>query len=365
MNPASVALVDHHVRAIQKQLALGDALRSAKPRRPFLFRDVFLAMMDGGLDVGYCAERCQEAARQAGKPYDRNRVLIPWSEFAPADFAQRDINVASSGGYLADEASIPMVADLLRPWSVATSAGLTVLSGLKANAYIPAETVAPTITWQQLETTQITESAPTIVQVPLVPKTARGVVALSRLLIKQSDVERVLQRWLLRTAGAIVDTAVLNGSGVSGEPLGVLNTPSLSTQSGTSLAWSGVLHMKKLAADANAVDSDVAFISTTSIRELLEARPRVATYGSGFVWENDRIANCPAYATTLMPAATMLSGSMSQIVLGLWGPGIEIQLNPNDPTLFKSGVVQVAVVVSCDVGLVCPVTAFTKSTSIS
>jgi hypothetical protein len=163
----------------------------------------------------------------------------------------------------------------------------------------------------------------------------------------------------------IADTAVLNGSGVSGEPQGLLNISGLSTQTGTSLAWTGVLHMKKLAADANAADADIAFISTPAIRETLEARVRLATYGDGFVWENDRIANCPAYATTLMPTATMLSGPMSQVVFATWGGGIVIELNPNDPTLFKSGVTQIAVVMSCDVGVVCPVTAFTKSTSIT
>jgi hypothetical protein len=66
-----------------------------------------------------------------------------------------------------------------------------------------------------------------------------------------------------------------------------------------------------------------------------------------------------------MPTATMLSGPMSQVVFATWGGGITVELNPNDPTLFKSGVTQVAVVLSCDVGIICPVTGFTKATSIT
>jgi hypothetical protein len=61
----------------------------------------------------------------------------------------------------------------------------------------------------------------------------------------------------------------------------------------------------------------------------------------------------------------MECGPMSQVIFTTWGGGITVEINPNDPTLFKAGIVQIAVVLACDVGIVCPTTAFTKSTSIT
>jgi hypothetical protein len=66
-----------------------------------------------------------------------------------------------------------------------------------------------------------------------------------------------------------------------------------------------------------------------------------------------------------MPSATLLSGPMSEVTLGLWGSGIVIEANPYDPTLFKTGVLQLRVIVSCDVALGVVATAFTKAASIT
>lgn len=131
------------------------------------------------------------------------------------------------------------------------------------------------------------------------------------------------------------------------------------TQTGTSLAWTGVLTMKRKAADANAQDGTIGFIGTTAARELLEGRVR-ETGGGTYIWENNSIASCPFYASTLMPSATLLSGPFSMCHLGLWG-GITIDASPYDTTLFKTGVVQWRVIVACDVALGCDPTAFTKA----
>jgi len=61
----------------------------------------------------------------------------------------------------------------------------------------------------------------------------------------------------------------------------------------------------------------------------------------------------------------LLSGPFSMCHLGVWGPGVTIDANPYDPTLFKSGVVQWRVIIACDVALGCDPTAFTKATSIT
>jgi HK97 family phage major capsid protein len=345
----------------QDAVRLLQVANERKPERPpFSFVRMTNAMMNEGLTAGPEAEACQEAARAIGRPYDCNRVIVPWSAFQTRDVS----TAASGGGYLVQGSNLP-AADILRPFSFTLQAGISHVDGLRDNTFIPKTTAKSSITWQSTEATQVTPAEPTISQVALAPKTARGIVQLSRRLVIQSDAEAWIRRELLRTAGTVVDQAVLNGTGASGQPLGVLNAPGLSTQGGTSLDWSDVLAMKRIAAAANAGDADIAFISTPAVRELLEARARDATTGSGFVWMDERIAGRPAYATTDMPSATMLCGPMSQVLFATWGGGITFELNPNDPTLFKAGITQAAVVVSCDVAILCDVAAFTKAASIT
>ena len=99
------------------------------------------------------------------------------------------------------------------------------------------------------------------------------------------------------------------------------------------------------------------------MRALLEGRERVT--GSGrFVWEHDEVADRRAYVTTDMPAATMLCGDFSLVVLGIWGQGFQLEVNPYDPTGFKAGTIQGRMIVSCDVACLHP-SSFIKSESIT
>jgi HK97 family phage major capsid protein len=364
LSPTSQAILAeltayHHERLSSLEDA-ARARRAGKDRAipASLARAVEQMSQPGGLS-GAEKEWAQETARLSRNGFDPHRLWIPLSALT------RDLNVAQAGagGYLVDMANLP-ARDILRPWSVVLQGGVSLVEDLTGTAVVPRTTATTTITWSANETAQATPSNPTIAQAALTPKIAIGVIQASRNFMKQADPEAFIRRELLRTAGTIVDIATLNGSGASGQPLGILNSPNLSTQSGTSLAWAGVLHMKKLAADANAQDGTISFIGTTAVRELLESRER-ATGGGTFIWQDDRIASCPAFATTVMPSATMLSGPMGEVFFGLWGGGMQVEVNPFDAALFKTGAVQILVIVSCDVAIVCDRAAFTKATSIT
>lgn len=288
---------------------------------------------------------------------DPHRLWVPFGALA------RDLNVASAGagGYLVDAVTLP-ARDILRPWSVTLQGGVTMIESLTSNAFLPMTSGTVSVQWMSTESAQASPSTPALAQAALTPKTAIGVIVASRQFMQQADPEAWIRRELLRTCGVVIDTAVLNGSGASGQPLGVLNAPGISTQSGTSLAWSGVLAMKRNAAAANAQDGTIAFLATPAVRELLEARER-ASGGGTFIWQDDRIAACPAFATTLMPAATLLCGPLGEVVVGLWGGGITVEVDPY--TQFQTGRVQIRVLVSCDVAIGCDRAAFTRAASIT
>jgi hypothetical protein len=329
-----------------------------------LHRAVSQMMTPGGLD-GAEREFAKETARLTPRGYDPHKLWLPLSAL------HRGLDVATPGaaGYLVEQMNLP-ARDILRPWSVVEQGGVTVVEQLSSsNGAMNVCDAEASIEWVPDEgSAPEYPSDPTFTQsAVLKPHTAIGLIEASRQFMLQANPEQWIRRHLLRAAGKIVDEAVLNGSGANGEPRGILGISNVGTQTGTGLDWAGALHMKKLAADSNAQDGTISFIGTTAVRELLEARERGDAYGSGagFIWQDDRIASCPAFATTTMPEATLLSGPMGHVFFGLWGSGMSIEVNPFDQTLFKVGAMQIRVVVSCDVALGCAPSAFTKATEIS
>ena len=304
----------------------------------------------------------------AGNP--RANLVVPFERLR----VQRDLSASGASAFIAT-APAPAV-DILRPFSTVLRAGVTVLPNLEANTPVPRTSATATVSWMSSESASASPSTPTLAATNMTPKIGIGVIQASRHFMKQaSDPESWLTRELNRTAAQVIDQAVLQGSGASGQPKGILNVSGISSVSGTSLPWSGadsVLHMKKLAADANVQDEAISFIGTTAVRELLEAREKVSGNG-GFIWESDAdadprgsIAGCPAFASTLMPTDTLLSGPFSLCYLGLWGDGITVEMTPYaSAALFQAGIIQARVVVSCDVALGCDPAAFTKATSIT
>lgn len=322
----------------------------------FSFRRALICMSDGKLD-GVEREMLEEVARIAGTPFDPSRVVIPFGLFA------RDLTSASalSGGYLVGTETGEAL-DVLRPWSVTARAGITVLENLRGNQVLPRTTTKATPVWLSTEGSQATPSTPSLGAMALTPKTAGAGIKFSRQLSLQAAAENYVRRELLRTVATAVDQAVLTGTGAAGQPTGLLNSAGLLTQSGTSLGWTGVLNMKQQCASANAADASLAFLTTPEVRELLEARERAA--GSGFVWEDESVASRPAYASTDVPAATMICGDWSDVLFGLWGQGFVFEVNPFDPAGFKVGIIEARVLVSCDVAIGHP-TSWCVATSIT
>ena len=322
----------------------------------FSFRRLIANMASGGAS-GLEAEVLQEVARSAGQSFNPNNVTIPWALFA------RDLTVAASsaGGYLVGS-DVGEAIDVLRPWSVTARAGLTVFERLRENVALPRTTGKVTAQWNPTEATAATESTPTTGSITLSPKTASTYMELSGLFLKQtgSTGENYARRELLKTVGSLVDAAVLNGSGSAGQPTGLLNTAGIGSQSGTSLSWTGVANMKETVATANARDEGIAYIATPAVRELLEGREKFT--GAGPVWNGDDVGGRRGYVTTDLPAATMVAGDWSDVILALWGPGLQVEVNPFAG--FTAGIIGMRCLISCDVGIQHP-GAFCAASSIT
>ena len=355
----------HRAKYLQysKHLDRLDDERAAKGRASLA--KTIAAMAAGQLD-GSERSLLEKCAALAGVNFDAQRVFIPWALLkSPADLEIRDLTVASAGsaGFLV-ATSNDAARDVLRGWSVTLNAGITTLDGLIGDLAIPRITTPPTGYALPTEGTPITESQPAMGQTVLVPKVLACYVEFSRLLAKQSNAETVVRMIMLSTLGKFLDAQILNGTGASGELTGLFNIAGLQTQSGTTLAQAGVTAMKKLTAEAGAVDREIAFISTPAVRQLLEIREK-ATGNAGFVWQGGQVADLPAFASNECPAASMVCGPWPQVVLGQWGPpGLILEINPFDPAGFKAGIIQARMIVTVDAAVLRP-SAFIKSTAIT
>ena len=304
-------------------------------------------------------EFLERSASLVGRTFDSQRVFIPWAAL------KRDLTVAnaSAAGYLVG-LSYGAAADVLRGWSVTAGAGITFVDATGSGGHmIPRVTTAPTVHALPAEGTTITESTPVLGQVAIAPKSLGAFVDVSRQLALQANAEQFVRMILLGALGQFLDEQVLQGDGSSGELLGLFNTTGLQTQSGTSLALAGVTTMKKLSSEAGARDEDLAFVSTPAVRQLLEVREKASGNG-GFVWQGGMVADRPAHASNDCPAASMVCGPWSQVVLALFSPGVTLEVNPYEQSKFKQGIIEARVVLDADMGVIRP-SAFVKSESIT
>jgi HK97 family phage major capsid protein len=208
----------------------------------FSFREFFSQLAEqGGLTRGLEREICEESARQSGTAFDMNKPTVPWACFTRASPDER-VSVASQGGFLV-QTDVLGVADILRPFSIVVPLGLTVLSGLKGNATIPAVKSTTTAQWLSDEASSPAESAVTLGQIALTPKTVSDFTTASRQLLIQSAADALIRNELLKTVATAIDVAIINGSGVSGQPSRILQTAGSQTVSDASIAWTGLLSM--------------------------------------------------------------------------------------------------------------------------
>ncbi len=330
----------------------------AKPAPMFSLTRMLNEMRtERGLHDGYEREITSGAAMIGGGTHDPHRVIVPLGALAT-----RDMTTATDAGYLVGTANADPF-DVLRPYSVVASAGVTVLSGLRESLTIPRVSGAASAVWVAEDgVTQYTESQATIGSVSLSPKVAAVTVAFSHQFQRQAPaVEMLLRQQLLSAVGELLDTAFFAGSGNSGQPLGLLATANIGTQSGTSLAYAGLQAMRQAVLTAGGREGALQWVGPPAMQTLLGTRERVAS-GGRHLWDDGTILGRPAHATKLAPATTLICGDFSKAIVALWGTGIRIEIDPY--TSFTTGVLSARVVLDVDLAFPQP-TAFSVATSIT
>lgn len=331
--------------------------------------------------AGLEAKASQEIMQRMGFQTDPNKFYVPLEiqqrqHRTPIEAlayqlmmqnGKRDLTVATAGagGYLVETANVGFV-DLLRNRSVAFQMGASRMPGMVGNLTIPKQSAAGTAYWLANESTQITESQQTFVQIALTPKTVGGYTEISRQLLLQSSpaAEGLVMSDLAAIVALAADLAILSGSGAAGQPTGITNTAGIGSVTGTSLAYDDIIEFQTDTAAGNALFGSSGFVTTPAVAGLLKQRVKYSSTASP-LWDGQLLdGNVDGYrgmASNQMAAATMLFGYFAGVLVPEWGV-LAIEVNPF--ANFQAGIVGVRAMYTMDVGVRYP-TAFSLATSIT
>jgi len=347
--------------AIARDLAkFYSEMSEPKKEENFSLMRAINAMANSEFHAGksYEAGVCQAAAVAQGGTHDPQRAVIPWGVFA------RDLVVStpSRGGNLVASNTVEAI-DVLRPFSVVAQMGVTTSENLVQNLLIPNVSTATTGNWLADETSAITATGPVTGVTVSAPKTAGAIIKASFNFMRQSDqAEPFIRRQLLAAMAALLDAAVLQGTGAAGQPAGLSIVDGVGEQSGA-VTRENMLDILATLGAANVNDANIKFLSTPAVRRILQGRARLASTDSQTLWTDDnKVVGRPANVTTDCPAATIFAGDWSQILVALWGSGPVIEVDPY--SAFTTGAVQVRVLMHCDVNFLKP-KAFVRHISAS
>ncbi len=358
-------------KAPQSKAKLG--LSDGEQRQYSIVRALLAASENNWSQAGFELECSREIAKRMNTVPDAKKFYIPFEVQArrlpvPEHLrGRRDMTVASAagGGYLVGTDNVSFI-EMLRNRSVSYRMGAMRLGGLQGNVTVPKQTGAATWYWLASESTGITESQQTLGQMALSPKTGGAYTEISRQLLLQSspDAEVMVTSDLGRVGGLGIDSAVLAGSGASGQPTGITNTAGIGSVTGTSLGFAGLLDFQTDIATANVLPERGGYATTPTVAALMMQRVKFASTASplweGNLWDGSMVG-FPAMSSNQMAAGTMLFGDWSSVVVAEWGV-LEISVNPF--ANFQAGIIGVRAMVSMDCGLRYPA-AFSLASSIT
>lgn len=327
------------------------------------------AMLTGDWSKAGLEREASEAMLEKAARAGVQRQGTERSFMLPAEIQRRDMTVgtaANGGNMVATNLRPQDFIELLRARTLVAQLGARSLTGLVGNADITKHTGAGTAYWLANEATAITESNQTVGLLQLRPKQLGAYTEVSRQLLQQStpDADSFVMDDLAKVLAVAIDAAAINGPGTGGAPTGILGTSGIGSVTGTSLAYAGILEFQTDVAGAEACHAGCAYLTTPAVAALLAQRARFSNTDTP-LWQGNildgTVSGFRAATSTNVPAATMIFGDFSQVILADWSV-IELDVNPY--ANFPAGIIGVRAFKTCDVGVRIP-GAFSAASSIT
>lgn len=286
------------------------------------------------------AQRYGRAAQGVMLPTD---ILGVW---------KRDLNTSDDNEIVATNLLANEFIDVLRNQSSVMQAGARMLPGLVGNVAIPKKTAASAAGWISTEGGAAGESEPTFGTVSLTPKNIGAFTDMTRQLILQSTpaIEALVRDDLTQALALAIDKGALEGTGLSGQPTGILATSGVNKPTAFAAAvptFAEMVAMETAVAEDNALFGNLAYITDSATYGGLKTQRKDA--GSGmFVLENGQANGYNVIRTQQATAGNVYFGNFADCMIGMWG-GLDLLVDPY--TASNTGTVRVRALQTIDVAL--------------
>ncbi len=334
-------------------------------RKAILYKMGQISEKEAGLEL----EASRAIADKLGKPPEG--IYIPTRDIAWDTRATYAAGAPGTGGATIETDLLSEnFIEALRSQLVIRKLGATILSGLEGNVDIPRQaTVAGTGWVGEAAITPQFES--TFDKISLTPKTVatRSIYTRNMLLQSSIDIEAFIRDDLVKGISLEIDRAAINGNGIGGQPLGIVNYPGVNAvvigANGGAPTWQNIVDLESRVATADALNGTCYYLTNSKVRGKLKTTEKANATGM-FIWENDRnmgnmgsVNGYGAAVTNQVPGnltkgtGTNLSiaifGDFSSVIIGEWGI---LDIMPNQfGTGYEQGNVQVRAMQSVDVNL--------------
>jgi len=212
--------------------------------------------------------------------------------------------------------------------------GATYLTGLVGDVDIP-RYAGSTAAWKG-EVAAAADAAGAFDELSLSPLRITGLLDISRRFLVQdsANAEALLRADLVAAVAQVLESTALSDAAASAgvSPAGLLaGTP---TFTGGVMTFAEAVSLETAIDNANAATSNLAYITTPSVRGLLKSTAKVASTDSVMIM-NDNTLNGYPVATTVNMDVTMGTGAehgiafanWSHLIIGQWG-GVDLIVDP-------------------------------------
>jgi HK97 family phage major capsid protein/HK97 family phage prohead protease len=332
-------------------------------------------------EAGLVRELSREVEKSGISKTAERSFFVPFSALA-----KRATYVTSGpttgGNLVATDLLADDFIEALRNGSLMLSLGVRTMPGLVGNVAIPRRSGVASTYYLSTQTTAITQSESTFDQVTMAPKNLAALSKYSRQTLLQGTpgIEELVRRDLTDGLNLAVDLGILNGSGSSGQPTGIMQTSGIgSVAMGTN---GGAITLEKLVdletevmIDNGAVNRDaVAYVTNAKVMGALKKLRAGGSTSSDGPFLVNQIGNTlgrgpagseingyPIGVTNQVPSnltkgtssgvcSAVLMGDFSQAMVGFWGNGLEITVG-EDSDDFSKALTSVRGIITYDVAV--------------
>ena len=301
-------------------------------------------------------EVSQALGTKLGRPGRGNNSIFLPSTLRPQQ-SGLETSVDSAGGYLV-ATKIPDLIEALRQQMRCVQLGATFISGLSSNISFATEVNTTSAQWIAEENpgVDVSDQDMSFGSKGVRPHTLQSSTSLSRQLLTQNsvDLEKRIRMDLMKSHAIALDQACINGSGTSGQPVGLLQyagvpTVSIGTSGGPA-TYAHICQMEETVAAANADFPGLAFLTTPVQRQKLRqvykgasgVLPVWGDEGPGPLGYRGEVSN--AVPSTLVKGASgavchaIIAGNFSEMIIAEFG-ATEIIVDVY--TAKKTGMIQI------------------------